>query len=324
MAGASRGTYQEKRQDPANIKQNMASFPENWVRITRVDHPREGVNICCMNGRPDSALEFQVESGPSLSMSILMRGCIEAGFDNGDQFRIDAGCVSLLISGEQTSGWDRLTPELDFQLVNIHLTQEALYSMTGLSINDVLKYMKSILYRLSHIHTSVAIMPIFSGLHRLTAEISQCSYLDSKARNIFLCAKVSEAIAAVLDKFSREHGTPSTLCAVPSDRLRLLQARAMLETRYQEAWSVQSLSQAVGLNEKRLQAGFNALYGATVHESLTRIRLDRGLAMLASGTSVTETAQTVGFSNVSHFSKVFRSKFGISPKRWTHGHSPLE
>lgn len=322
MADTAKSAMDNSRHNPAQVTQQ--ALPESWARIIQMEQPRPGVNICFMNGRPDNAWTFKVEGGASLSMSILLRGCIEAGFDNGETFRLNAGCVSLTATGEQVSGWDTLTPEPEFRLVNIHLTPDALDGMTGLSMDDVLKYMKSILGGMPHINASVAQMPIFSGLQRLAAEISQCRYLDDKARNVFLCAKVSEAIAAVLDKCSREHGNASTLRAVPSDRLRLLQARAMLEDRHQETWSVQSLADAVGLNEKRLQAGFNALYGATVHESLTRIRLDVALAMLSSGSSVTETAQAVGFANVSHFSKVFRNQFGIAPKKWVHGHLPEE
>lgn len=325
MAGTARRFFRVKRHNPAALKELKAlSIPESWARIMQVDHPREGVNICCMNGRPDAPWTFPVEGGASFSMSILQKGCIEAGFDNGERFRLDGGYVSLTATGEHLSGWDTFTAEQGFRLVNIHLTPEALCGLTGLNMDDVQRYMKSAIGVMPHINASVAMMPIFSSLQRLAAEIAQCSYLDSKARNVFLCAKVCEAIAAMLDTCSREQGSASTLKAVPSDRLRLLQARAMLEDRHHESWSVQSLAQAVGLNEKRLQAGFNALYGSTVHESLTRIRLDVALAMLSSGANVTDTAQAVGFANVSHFSKVFRNTFGISPKRWVHGHRATE
>lgn len=325
MAGIARRVVRLRRHDPAALRELKAlSIPDSWARIMTLDRPRDGVNICCINGRPDAPWHFPVEGGASFSMSIMQKGCIEAGFDQGEQFRLDAGYVSLTATGEHISGWDTFTPEQGFRLVNIHLTPEALTGMTGLSMEEVQKYMQPAISTMPNISASVALMPVFSHLQRLAAEISQCRYLDSKARNVFLCAKVSEAIAAVLDACSREQGTPSTLRAVPSDRLRLIKARAMLEDRHQESWSVQLLAEAVGLNEKRLQAGFNALYGSTVHESLTRIRLDVALAMLSSGVSVTDTAQAVGFANVSHFSKVFRKTFDISPKRWASGYRPAE
>ncbi|WP_437610137.1 helix-turn-helix transcriptional regulator [Erwinia sp. V71] len=325
MAGTTGNPHHEARHDPANITENaMQGVPESWARIMRFDQPLEGVNICCMSGQPDTSWSFQAEGGPSLSMSILLEGCIESAIDHGDVFMLNAGSVILSATAQHLSGSNILSPAPDFRMVNINLTPAALGRMTGLSMDDVLKYMRSTTGGMPHVDACVAHLPLFSALQRLAAEMSQCHYLDSKARNVFLCAKVSEALAAVLDQCSRERGNASTLRAVPSDRLRLLQARAMLEDRHQEPWSVQSLAQAVGLNEKRLQAGFNALYGSTVHESLTRIRLDVALAMLSSGASVTDTAQAVGFANVSHFSKVFRNTIGVSPRRWVHGHPPAK
>ncbi len=323
MAGTTRNPHHEVRYNPTNINDSiMETVPASWARIMQFDQPLEGVNICCMNGQPDASWSFHAEGGPSLSMNILLEGYIKSDFDDGDAFMLNAGSVILTVTAQHLSGSNMLSPSPDFRMVSINLTPAALSGMTGLSMDDVLKYMRSTMGGMPHVDACVAHLPLFSALQRLAAEIGQCHYLDSKARNVFLCAKVSEAIATVLDQCSRERGSASTLRAVPSDRLRLLQARAILEERHPEPWSVQSLAQAVGLSEKRLQAGFNALYGSTVHESLTRIRLDVALAMLSAGASVTDTAQAVGFANVSHFSKVFRNIIGVSPRQWVRGHPP--
>jgi len=166
----------------------------------------------------------------------------------------------------------------------------------------------------------MACMPVFSHLQRLSGEICRCACPDCQTRNLFLCAKVIECLAVMLERCTLERGAPSIQHATPGDRPRLLRAHALLENRYSDTWSVQSLAQAAGLNEKRLQAGFQALYGCTVHERLTRIRLDVARAMLASGHSVTVTAHATGFANVSHFSKVFRSNLGVSPRQWAYGY----
>nr|WP_246261829.1 AraC family transcriptional regulator [Azoarcus taiwanensis] len=95
-----------------------------------------------------------------------------------------------------------------------------------------------------------------------------------------------------------------------------------MEKHYAQEWTVQSLARAVGLNEKRLQQGFRALYGCAVHACLTRIRLNAAIAMLKRGTSVTETAACCGFANLSHFSRMFRGHTGITPKQCALGISP--
>ena len=47
--------------------------------------------------------------------------------------------------------------------------------------------------------------------------------------------------------------------------------------------------------------------------------MDTAADMLAKGASVTETAYAVGFSSLSHFSKVFRNAKGAAPKQWALG-----
>lgn len=325
MAGIAQDPHREVRYDPATITdKTIPEVPPSWARIIQIVQPLQGVSICSINGQPEASWSFLTENSPSVSLSILLEGRIESVVEHGSEFMLNRGSVIMTSTSQTISGKNVLIPDTEFRMVNINLTPEALLGMTGLSMQDVLKYMDTTGGDMPQIDICVIYLPLFSALQRLVAEMDQCHYLDSKARHVFLGAKVSEAIAVVLDQCSRQRGSISTLRAIPTDRLRLLQARTLLEERHHESWSVQLLAQAVGLNEKRLQAGFNALYGTTVHESLTRIRIDVARAMLSSGNSVTETAQAVGFANVSHFSKVFRNIIGISPKRWVSGHQPKE
>jgi len=164
----------------------------------------------------------------------------------------------------------------------------------------------------------MASMPVFSALQRVAGEICRCSHSQAPMSNVLLCAKVAECLAVMLGHCTRLHGNILCPATAACDRVQLLRAHTLLEQRYGEPWGVQSLARAVGLNEKRLQSGFQSLYGCTVHECLTRIRLDTAQALLAAGHSVTDTAHRTGFANLSHFSKMFRQHLGISPKHWIH------
>ena len=125
-----------------------------------------------------------------------------------------------------------------------------------------------------------------------------------------------EAIACFLsENITRQEAA----LPVPGDRRRLFEAREMLEASYAQDWKVSSLARAVGLNENRLQTGFQALFGVSVHACLIRIRIDAAVRMLMGGASVTDTAYAVGFSHLSHFSRTFRNHTGVSPKQCAMG-----
>ena len=60
---------------------------------------------------------------------------------------------------------------------------------------------------------------------------------------------------------------------------------------------------------------FRRLYGQTPLQWLTAQRLDAAQTALAQGSSVTEAGLVAGYSNVSHFIRAYKRRFGDTPKR---------
>lgn len=77
------------------------------------------------------------------------------------------------------------------------------------------------------------------------------------------------------------------------------------------------LASAVGLTEKRLNAGFKELFGTTVFEALRNERLEHARIVLESGEmTIKEISYRVGFKHVSNFVSAFKARHGVSPKRY--------
>jgi len=64
---------------------------------------------------------------------------------------------------------------------------------------------------------------------------------------------------------------------------------------------------------RTLERHFQKHYGVTVSEWLRELRLKQAYTSLQSGKSVKEVAFEHGYKQVSHFSREFKSQFGISP-----------
>jgi AraC-like DNA-binding protein len=65
-----------------------------------------------------------------------------------------------------------------------------------------------------------------------------------------------------------------------------------------------------------------SLTNYSVQEFIFAIRLKRAAQLLReSGMSVTEIAYNVGFKDPSHFSKLFKKQFGVSPKSYIGGNT---
>lgn len=98
------------------------------------------------------------------------------------------------------------------------------------------------------------------------------------------------------------------------DVRKLYLARSILESRMAEPPSLLALSRQVGLNDFKLKKGFKACFGTTVFGYLRQVRLDHAMRLLRNREhSVTETALSVGYSNISAFSQQFYRKYGVKP-----------
>ena len=82
--------------------------------------------------------------------------------------------------------------------------------------------------------------------------------------------------------------------------------------------SLADLASAVGLSERRLNAGFRQLYGATVFDVLRDRRLEHAReALEADAIALKELSYRVGYNHVSSFVHAFRARFGAPPGKYT-------
>ena len=290
--------------------------PSEWASMFRHVELDDGISIGSMQGRARTDWEVRAKSPPMFCIAVMLNGELRMALDGGATLDCRPGMVSLMSTGKTAAGWNRFSGHSGFRMVDIRLTPDALSRLTG---QHVVPLQGRLLHdgSLPDLDSFVGCAPASAHLVRVASDVLACRLETDTARRLFLRAKVLEALALVLDGLSL--GQDVKPLPVPADRQRLLQAKALLESSYGQDWSVHALSRAVGLNEKRLQTGFQALFGLTIHAQLTQIRMDAAAGLLTTGASVTEVAYAVGYSSLSHFSKVFAAAKGTTPKQWALG-----
>ena len=78
--------------------------------------------------------------------------------------------------------------------------------------------------------------------------------------------------------------------------------------------NLEILSNVSGLNKSFLSALFPKLTGHNFKDYLNRLRVDRAIELItASEKSISEIAFLCGFTDASYFSRLFKTKMGISP-----------
>jgi AraC family transcriptional regulator len=96
---------------------------------------------------------------------------------------------------------------------------------------------------------------------------------------------------------------------------RIHAARERLHTEFDGDHTVSALARSIGMSTFHFTRVFTELVGRPPHRYLTERRLTAAQAMLKDGRSVTETCFACGFNDLSHFSRSFGRRFGVSPSR---------
>lgn len=115
---------------------------------------------------------------------------------------------------------------------------------------------------------------------------------------------------------------PFTVCPVPAcrflandtEREKVVLAQMVIKEQLDSPMTIKELSRKVAMNECYLKKGFKALTGKTIHEYTQELRIAKAKELLKQdGISVSDVANTMGFSSISHFSTAFKKATGMKP-----------
>jgi AraC-like DNA-binding protein len=94
---------------------------------------------------------------------------------------------------------------------------------------------------------------------------------------------------------------------------RIEAARERLTKRFADHHLLLALARSVGMSPFQFARIFRELTGFAPHQYLLKVRYSEALRMLRDGVTVTEACFRSGFSNLSHFTRGFRKRFGQRP-----------
>ncbi len=142
---------------------------------------------------------------------------------------------------------------------------------------------------------------------------------------LFLEAKALELMALQLRQLEHLTGKTPPREPVKRHQEKIRYACEILKKEMADPPDKLSLARRAGLNHNQLVEGFKELVGLCPFEYLRILRLERARDLIASHQcNVTEAALEVGYSSLSHFSKIFCKEFGITPRSLARRHAKAQ
>ncbi|WP_314591064.1 AraC family transcriptional regulator [Paenibacillus terrigena] len=171
-----------------------------------------------------------------------------------------------------------------------HLMQPRLNDFEGLSIPVLLEPSKPYLYR------NLLMEMIGSWL-----EPNPLSKLKTQA-----------VATQLLHLIIQDHSNPANLGSSHPHDLDWIPS--YFSVHLAETLCIQDLAMRTNLSPSRFRTVFRERYGVPPHQFLIHLRLDHSKELLSSTTySIAKIAEYCGFSDVSHFTNMFRSREGMTP-----------
>lgn len=148
-------------------------------------------------------------------------------------------------------------------------------------------------------------------------QILHCPFRDM-TKKIYLESKVWELMALLIEEEKKRHQSKRSTFTLKLDDIdRIHHAKEVLTQQIDNPPLLLDLARQVGLNDCTLKRGFREVFGTTAFGYLHDHRLEQARQLLLENRfNVSEIAAQVGFGSCSYLSKVFRKKYGVSPKQY--------
>ena len=137
--------------------------------------------------------------------------------------------------------------------------------------------------------------------------------LDQPGNTLLKETLVLSSLTWLMLRYSR------TRRALPLSEQRVLQTKSLLDSCPEQEWSLTTLAAMVELSPWHFLRQFKRLVGMPPHAYLVQARLRKANALMLQGNTLSSVSMQCGFSDQSHFSRHFKSSYGVTPDIFMQG-----
>ena len=154
----------------------------------------------------------------------------------------------------------------------------------------------------------------FPAITAICEQIRNCR-LTGTNLEMFIQGKGLEAFALTLE-YIYKNKKREIVHLTAQDRKGLESVTKILEDNILSPPSIKNLALQLGMNQKKMMAGFKQINGVTIYGYLKRIRMQLASQLLQENSlSISEIAQAVGYHGDGHFQQAFREVYGVPPSK---------
>lgn len=143
-----------------------------------------------------------------------------------------------------------------------------------------------------------------------------CTDMNDAFNHFYLRIKVQELLYLLFRRLSaRENCNYRYLNSADAEKLMVVRNEMLNDLSTPPV--LNELAQRAGMSETKLKQLFKQTFGDTIYNYFQKTRMAEAAFLLKQAKlSVSEAGYELGFSNLSHFSRLFQRHYGITPKKY--------
>lgn len=147
----------------------------------------------------------------------------------------------------------------------------------------------------------------------LLNDLLKISTLDNKLHELYIESKLLDLVYTTINNVDIQEENDNIYLS-SKDIESLNRAKELLIKNMVNPPSLKELAYKSAINEFKLKKGFKQVFGTTVYGFLQEYRLNEAKYLLENNEiNIGEASSLVGYKSISHFSKIFKEQFGITP-----------
>ncbi|RVU00341.1 AraC family transcriptional regulator [Mucilaginibacter limnophilus] len=141
--------------------------------------------------------------------------------------------------------------------------------------------------------------------------------MNDSLSHFYMQIKVQELLYLLFHQLaSRENSTHQSINNADAERLLHIRKEVLSDLSVPPVLS--ELAHIAAMSETKLKGLFKQTFGDTIYNYYQKARMEEAAFLLKQGKrSVAEVGYELGFTNLSHFSRLFEKHYGLTPKRFS-------
>ena len=142
---------------------------------------------------------------------------------------------------------------------------------------------------------------------------------DNALSDLYYRLKIQELLYLVFEKLQkRESERHSAIHRNDGEKLLLVRTAILADLSLPP--SLPALAKMAGMGETKMKDLFKQVFGDTIYNYYQQARMEEAAFLLKhGGLSVSEVGYQLGFTNLSHFGRLFERYHGVKPKKYSSG-----